>query len=375
MSGPAPIDGDRLAGEIEQLARISDSDYPSVTRVLFTETDMRARAWLMERMGERRTRRAGGRRRQRLRPLGGGDPDAPPVATGSHIDAIPDAGRFDGVIGVLGGSRPSARCARPGCARAGRSSSSASRPRSATRFGLGCLGSRILAGVVNGERLARLRDGDGMTLDEAREAAGVAGDLGGRPAAAGRVRGLPGAAHGGKLLEAAAVPIGVVTAIAAPATLRVELWGEGGHAGAVLMADRHDPLVAAAEVVGAVNGEARGSGFEGTVGTVGLMTIEPGAVNSIPRRVMMDIDLRDVEAARRDAVLERVRAAAREAAAARGVGHRDEVLNADGPAASDPALIAAIEEAAAEAGHASIRMVSSGCPTTASSWRGSAPRR
>ena len=125
----------------------------------------------------------------------------------------------------------------------------------------------------------------------------------------------------GPLLEAAAVPIGVVTAIAAPATLRVELWGEGGHAGAVLMADRHDPLVAAAEVVGAVDGEARGSGSEDTVGTVGLMTIEPGAVNSIPRRVMMDIDLRDVEAARRDAVLERVRAAAREAAAARGVGH------------------------------------------------------
>ena len=154
----------------------------------------------------------------------------------------------------------------------------------------------------------------------------------------------------GPLLEAAGVPIGVVTAIAAPATLRVELSGEGGHAGAVLMPDRHDPLVAAAEVVRAVDREARGSGSDDTVGTVGLMTVEPGAVNSIPRRVRMDIDLRDVDAARRDAVLGRVRAAAREAAASRGVGHADEILNADGPATSDPALIAAIEEAAPRRG-------------------------
>jgi N-carbamoyl-L-amino-acid hydrolase len=124
------------------------------------------------------------------------------------------------------------------------------------------------------------------------------------------------------------------------------------------MAERHDPLVAAAEVVQAVDRLARGSGSPDTVGTVGLLTLEPGAVNSIPRRVRMDIDVRDVDRARRDGVLEAVRAAARDAAAARGVAHADEILNADGPATSDPAVLAAVEEACREVGLPFTRMVS-----------------
>jgi N-carbamoyl-L-amino-acid hydrolase len=353
------VDGDRLAREIEELARISDSPYPSVTRVLFTETDMRARAWLTERMeaaGLAVRADAAGNVFGRLE---GEDPGAAPVATGSHIDAIPDAGRFDGVVGVLGGLE-AIRALRAAGARPRRPVElimfTAEEP---TRFALGCLGSRILAGVVPPERLARLRDADGLTLDQAREAAGVTGDLeGARLAPDAYSAFLELHIEQGPRLEAAGVPIGVVTAIAAPATLRVELSGEGGHAGAVLMAERHDPLVAAAEVVRAVDREARASGSADTVGTVGLMTVEPGAVNSIPRRVRMDIDLRDVDEARRDAVLARVRAAAREAAAARGVAHEDEVLNADGPATSDPRLLAAVEDACAEEGLAFSRMVS-----------------
>ena len=195
-----------------------------------------------------------------------------------------------------------------------------------TRFALGCLGSRILAGVVGRERLAALRDAGGVSLDEARAAAGVGGDLEGARLAPGAYAAFVELhIEQGPRLEAAGVPIGIVTAIAAPATLRVELSGEGGHAGAVLMGERHDPLVAAADVVLAVDREARASGSEDTVGTVGLMAVEPGAVNSIPRRVRMDIDLRDVDEARRDAVLDRVRAAAREAAAdaRRGARGRD----------------------------------------------------
>ncbi len=353
------VDADRLASEIEELARISDTPYPSVTRVLFTETDLRARAWLTERMRE-----AGLEVRQDavgniFGRLEGDDPEAAPVATGSHIDAIPDAGRFDGVVGVLGGLEAIRALAEAG-ARPRRPleliSFTAEEP---TRFALGCLGSRVLAGTLGSERLGRLRDAEGLTLDEARAAAGVSGDLQAARLAPGAYAAfLELHIEQGPHLEAAGVPIGVVTAIAAPATLRVELWGDGGHAGATLMADRHDPLVAAAEVVRAVDREARASGSPDTVGTVGLLTVEPGAVNSIPRRVRMDIDLRDVDEARRDAVLARVRAAARDAAAGRGVGHADEILNADGPATSDDAVLAAVEEACAEEGLAWTRMVS-----------------
>ncbi len=72
----------------------------------------------------------------------------------------------------------------------------------------------------------------------------------------------------------------------------------------------------------------------------------------------MDIDVRDTDRERRDGVLEAVRAAARDAAAARGVEHHDEILNQDGPATSDPAVLAAIEEACAEEGLTFARMVS-----------------
>lgn len=359
MTGPVRVDGERLAAEIEELARISDSPYPSVTRVLFTPADMRAREWMAARMDQAglavRTDAVG----NVFARWETGEPGAAPVATGSHIDAIPDAGRFDGVVGVLGGLE-AIRALKAAGARPARPLElicfTAEEP---TRFGLGCLGSRVLSGAVDAAALARLRDEGGATLDEARAAAGVSGDLGAAALAPGAYAAFVELhIEQGPELEAAAVPIGVVTAIAAPATLRVELWGEGGHAGAVLMPERHDPLVAGAEVIRAVDREARGSGSADTVGTVGLMAVEPGAVNSIPRRVRMDIDLRDVDEGRRDALLARVREAARQAAAARGVGHSDEVVNADGPSTSDPALVAAVEEACAEAGLPALRMVS-----------------
>ncbi len=353
------VDAERLGAEIEELARISDTEYPSVTRVLFTDADMRARAWLSERM------RAAGLvvRHDAVGNIFGRwvgeEPDLAAVATGSHTDAIPDAGRFDGVVGVLGGLEAIRGLQATG-ARPRRSIElimfTAEEP---TRFAFGCLGSRVLAGVVDEERLARLRDADGLSLDEARERVGVSGSIA-------DARLAPGAYSAfvelhieqGLELERTEVPIGVVTAIAAPATLRVELWGEGGHAGAVLMSERHDPLVAAAEVIQAVDRLARTSGSGDTVGTVGLLSLEPGAVNSIPRRVRMDIDIRDVDRERRDAVLDEVRSGARAAAAARGVGHRDEILNADGPATSDPLVLGAIEQACTELGLPFTRMVS-----------------
>ena len=213
--------------------------------------------------------------------------------------------------------------------------------------------------MVVEERGARVRDAGGGTLDEARAHAGITGDVSAARLAPGHYAAFVELhIEQGPELERTGVPIGVVTAIAAPATLRVELSGEGGHAGAVLMGIRHDPLVAASEVVQAVDRLARGTGSEDTVGTVGLLTVEPGAVNSIPRRVRMDIDIRDTDRDRRDGVLEAVRGVARDAAAAWGVGHRDEILTHDGPAPSGPAVLPAIAEACGDEALPFTRMVS-----------------
>ena len=103
--------------------------------------------------------------------------------------------------------------------------------------------------------------------------------------------------------SASNIPLGIVTKIAAPASLRVLIEGSGGHAGGVLMPDRHDALCAAAELILAVESAARTSGAIDTVATVGICEVFPGAVNSIPSRVRLSVDIRDTDLQRRDAVM------------------------------------------------------------------------
>ena len=245
--------------EIEELARFSDTPYPSVTRILFTEQDMRARAWLTERMD-------GAGLAVRVDAVGnifgrweGSEPDLPAVATGSHIDAIPDAGRFDGVIGVLGGLE-AIRALQAAGHRPGRAIEvimfTAEEP---TRYALGCLGSRVLAGVVTRERLDALRDADGGTLDEARAAAGVTGDVLGATLAPGHYAAfIELHIEQGPELERERHRRSAWS----PRSRRPRRCGwscraPGGHAGAVLMPLRHDPLVAA--VGGRAGGRPRGA--------------------------------------------------------------------------------------------------------------------
>ena len=342
------IDTERLHAEIEFLARISDTAYPSVTRVLFSAVDLRARAWLKLLYAEAglvvREDAVGNTFARWV----GTDPTAAPVATGSHIDAIPNAGRFDGVVGVLGGLE-----AIRGLQRAGR------RPRRSielvmftaeepTRFGLGCLGSRLLAGTLPREKINGLRDAQGLSVDDACARADLTGTL--------ESTRLPRGCYDsfvelhieqGPLLEKHGVPIGVVTAIAAPATLRLTLTGAGGHAGTVLMPDRHDPALAAAEIMLAVERAALATGSRDTVATCGLVQVLPGAVNSIPREVRLEIDVRDIDLARRDGVLAAIQQAARAAAARRDCGRTEQVLNADPPATCAPHIIGAVESACA----------------------------
>jgi ureidoglycolate amidohydrolase len=159
-------------------------------------------------------------------------------------------------------------------------------------------------------------------------------------------------------LERERISIGIVTKIAAPAGLRISVQGEGGHAGAVLMPDRKDAFCAAAEIVLAVERSARGTGAIDTCGTVGTCQIHPGAVNSIPSLVQLQVDIRDTDEQRRDGVLQKVKEACAEVAARRGVSVHVELVNADAPAESSPRVIDAIEQSANELDLRSMRMVS-----------------
>jgi ureidoglycolate amidohydrolase len=339
------IDRDRLLSEIDALASFSDAEASAVTRIVFTPTDLKARAWIRARCQE-----AGLTVRQDavgniFARWNGSDPTAPVVGTGSHIDAIPNAGKFDGVVGVLGGLEAIRSLRQSGF-----------RPRHAielliftseepTRFGIGCLGSRLLSGTLSVDAARKLKDKDGATLEEVRREAGLAGDLE-------QVR-LPGGYYGafvelhieqGPVLELRQTPLGIVTRIAAPASLSLLIEGAGGHAGGVLMPDRKDALCAAAELILAIENAARSSGAIDTVATVGICDVFPGAVNSIPSRVRLSVDVRDTELQRRDAVLRTIDTARHSIAGKRQVSIHSELLNADAPADCAAPIIEALSQ-------------------------------
>jgi N-carbamoyl-L-amino-acid hydrolase len=162
----------------------------------------------------------------------------------------------------------------------------------------------------------------------------------------------------GPILEAAKIPIGIVEHIAGPSSYRVTLHGEGGHAGAVLMPVRHDALLAGAEIALAVECAAKGSGSPDTVGTVGVFRIEPGAVNSVPFKAYLEIDLRDARLDSRSKALAEIRSAADQSCSRRGIKMKFEEINADPPAAGDEKTVAIVEKVCAELGLRSLRMVS-----------------
>lgn len=150
----------------------------------------------------------------------------------------------------------------------------------------------------------------------------------------------------------------MVTAIAAPAALEITVEGEGGHSGTVAMRRRRDALAAAAELVLAVEAAARGTGHEDTVATAGRLEVYPGAINAIPARAVLGVDVRDTDGDRRDEALAAIARSAQEVAARRGVQVTARTLYADPPAACAPQVVAAVEEAARACGLASRRMVS-----------------
>src|SRR4030081_1358647 len=158
------VDQDRITAELETLGRISSEPAPVVPRVVFTEPALRARDFV-----KRLCREAGLVIREdavgnTFARWPGSDDQLPAVATGSHIDAIPNAGRYDGTVGVLGGLEAIRALARSGF-RPKRSIElilfTSEEP---TRFGIGCLGSRLMAGTLDAAAGERLRDREGKSL-------------------------------------------------------------------------------------------------------------------------------------------------------------------------------------------------------------------
>ncbi|ELZ27527.1 N-carbamoyl-L-amino acid amidohydrolase [Halosimplex carlsbadense 2-9-1] len=239
------------------------------------------------------------------------DPTAAPVAVGSHLDSVPQGGIFDGPLGVYG-ALEAVRALQE-------SDITLDRPvlvvswteEEGIRFDTGLLGSAVAAGVTPLSEALSLQDDDGITVEAALEDIGFRGADTLDPA--GWDAWFELHVEQGRELESAGASVGVVEAISGITNCRVIVSGEANHAGATQMYQRRDALAAASQFVLDVEQAARdvaNTMSESAVGTVGNMAVSPNANNVVPGEVTLTVDVRDVDRAAMDRIVDSARASA-----------------------------------------------------------------
>lgn len=284
------IQGDRLWRSLEELGAYGGEESGGVTRLSLSAEELEGRAYvtaLMKRAGlEVRCDEAG----NIIGRLAGSRPDAAAVITGSHIDTVHTAGRFDGTLGVLGGIEALRVIKEQSIAHERPLEVVCFTDEEGVRFGAGYLGSRAMAGDWRSEWLG-LTDENGVTLREAMVNAGLP------PESAWQAKRAEGSVHAyvelhieqGRALEHRGEPIGIATAIYGHRWLDVRMLGQADHAGTTPMPLRRDPLLTAAEAMLAVERTAL---KHGGVATVGKLRVTPGSTNAIPGEARFTVDVR-----------------------------------------------------------------------------------
>lgn len=247
-----------------------------------------------------------------------GTPGPNAVVTGSHLDSVPGGGAFDGPLGVVAALSALDALRAEGFRPARPLAVVVFAEEEGGRFGVPCLGSRLLAGTLDADRARNLKDADGTTLAEAVRAAGLDPRwLGPEPELVSRI-GCFVELHveQGRGLADLDAPVGVASSILAHGRWRLTFHGEGNHAGATPLADRRDPMVPAASLVLAARRVA--GSVPGARATVGRLVPTPGGTNVIPSTVDVWLDARAPGDADTRHLVDDVVAAAREAAEAEG---------------------------------------------------------
>lgn len=247
-----------------------------------------------------------------------GEPGPDSVVTGSHLDSVPGGGAFDGPLGVISAFL-AVDCLRE-------SELIPRRPlavvrfleEEGARFGVSCLGARLLIGDLAGERAGKLRDAAGVTLAEAMRAAGT------DPTRLGRDDGLLGriatfvelhVEQGRALADIPDAVVGLATGIWPHGRWHYAMTGEANHAGTTRLDDRHDPMFGLAALVVAARSAARDAGG---VATVGKVRVDPGAANGIAATAHAWLDARGPDEAAIAAIVDGATAATQAAAGQHG---------------------------------------------------------
>lgn len=355
---PAPaINPTRLNQTLQGLGRIGETPQ-GMQRLAFSLADVAGREYTIGLM-----RRAG--LATRIDPAGnvigrreGSHPDLPALALGSHIDTVPNGGKFDGGLGVMGAIEAAQTLADHRISLRHPIEVLVFTNEEGTRFHRWLFGSRAMAGL--------LEPGDLSAVDDEGVSIGARlSDIGGDLDNIHQARRRPGelAAYfelhieQGPELYQRGTPIGVVTAITGRAVFAVEVVGKANHAGTTPMSDRHDALVSASRLTLAVHRIAREMEVC-RVSTVGSLQVHPNAVNVVPGRVRLAAEFRDERRESLAAAEVELRRSAAEISAADGVDISIEQIEATPPVPIPARLQELVAEASAECGLESQRLPS-----------------
>ncbi|WP_088008851.1 M20 family metallo-hydrolase [Indiicoccus explosivorum] len=314
------INGERVARRLYELSRIGYTEPGGVRRPGLSAEEKQAKALVkqwMEEAGLAVSEDGAGNVFGRLEGKKG---SAKAIASGSHVDSVPNGGNFDGPLGVLSALEVAESWKETGYVPEKPYEVIIFTDEEGSRFNSGLTGSRAVTGDIPEAEMAQLRDYDGKMLEQVLLEYGST--LSGFKSA---VRDLDELElfvevhiEQGKRLEAAQQPVGIVSGIAGPAWLEMEWTGQAGHAGNTPMTGRKDPLAAAAALIQRIP-DIPGEVSDTAVATVGKLEVAPNGINVIPEKVIMHADIRDIQEETRDRLLERIIAEAEEVAAGRGI--------------------------------------------------------
>ncbi len=317
--GPSAGDGSRFAGIWSDLAGIGrDRLRGGYSRHAFDDAEMLLRQWFIEEAQRRRLDVENDRNGNVWAWWGAPAPGA--VVTGSHLDSVPGGGAFDGPLGVVSGLLAVDELRLRGVTPARSLAVACFLDEEGGRFGLPCLGSRLLTGAVDADHVRRLHDAAGVSVAEAARRVGFDPSTMGpdpvRLATVGAFVELH--IEQGRLLHGVdpAAPVGVASGIVAHGRWRITVTGQGNHAGTTALPDRVDPMIPAAATVLAARRVV--SGYPGGVATVGRITPTPGGTNVIASAVSLWLDVRHDDAGVTAAIVDAIVAELRTEAAAEG---------------------------------------------------------
>lgn len=350
---------DRIEREVRTLSRFS-VEGPGVTRLSYTGEHAAAREVIIAAMKDTglsvREDALGniiGRRE-------GTDPGLPAIAFGSHFDSVRNGGMFDGTAGVVCAIEAARVLQESGYANRHPLEVIAIVEEEGTRFSSGMLGGRAIAGLVSDSDLDTLVDEAGISVREAATAFGLnPGELHAAARSRSNLRAfIELHIEQGPILEQEQVEIGVVRGIVGVRAFRITVEGRSDHAGTTPMHLRQDALVPAALMVREINRFVNEIA-DGTVATVGHLTVAPGGLNQVPGAVEFTLDLRSPHEESLRVVADRVTAMVTEVASGAAVTAAVDEFFALDPVALSPVVVDRVRDAAAELGF-SHRDITSG---------------